>query len=124
MSKNEKARRHGQKEKNRAEPAGNKIQIVNENVGESKINQSLNTLSIQSQTVADEAYQLPSASRDDGPSTISQRSDRTAQPQPQPMKRDMKLKVLENIIDKVPLKMKLGSKVASQRQSYQRQKFK
>lgn len=70
--------------------------------------------------MADETLQLQYASRDDGPSTISLRSDRIAQPQPQPTK----LKVLQNIIDKVPLKMKLGSKIASQRQNDQRQKFK
>jgi len=70
--------------------------------------------------LADEALQLPSTSRDDGPSATSQRSDHTTQPQSQPTK----LKVLQNIIDKVPLKMKLGSKIASQRQSYQKHKLK
>ena len=39
-------------------------------------------------------------------------------------KQSPRLKVLQNIIDKVPMKIKLGSKIASQRQSYQKQKLK
>jgi len=51
LSKNEKARKNGQKEKKRIEPAGNNIQILNENVGEPKINQHLNTLSTKQSNI-------------------------------------------------------------------------